>query len=164
MLFSSATFLFLFLPISLIGYQLLSSFGRRALLSWLALTSLFFYGYWNPKYLLLLLASILLNFCFSVAVGNEKGNETARSRWLFAAIFANLLLLGWFKYLFPLLGFFNQYGLIHRDFGNILLPLGISFFTFTQIAYLIDVRQGVAKRQGPLTYTVFVTFFPHLIA
>jgi D-alanyl-lipoteichoic acid acyltransferase DltB (MBOAT superfamily) len=164
MLFSSGTFIFLFLPVSLIGYQLLSYFGRRALLSWLALTSLFFYGYWNPKYLLLLLASILLNFCFSIAVGREKSSEAARSRWLFAAISANLLLLGWFKYLFPMLGFFSQHGLIHRGFGQILLPLGISFFTFTQIAYLIDVRQGVAKQQGLLTYTVFVTFFPHLIA
>ena len=164
MLFSSSTFLFLFLPVSLIGYQLLSYFGRRALLSWLAVTSLFFYGYWNPIYLLLLLASILLNFCFSVAVGRERSSEATRSRWLFIAIFANLLLLGWFKYLFPLLGFFNQQGLIHHDFGDVILPLGISFFTFTQIAYLIDVRQGVAKRQGLLTYTVFVTFFPHLIA
>ncbi|WP_263352868.1 MBOAT family O-acyltransferase [Acidicapsa acidisoli] len=164
MLFSSGPFIFLFLPISLIGYQLLSYVGRRALLVWLALTSLFFYGYWNPKFLLLLTASIALNFLFSLAVGDEKKSEPARSRWLFAAITANLVLLGWFKYLFPLLGFFRQYGLIQHDFGQVILPLGISFFTFTQIAYLIDLRQGAAKQQGPLTYSVFVTFFPHLIA
>jgi len=65
MLFSSGTFIFLFLPISLLGYQLLSYVGRRALLVWLVLTSLFFYGYWNPKYLLLLTASIALNFLFA---------------------------------------------------------------------------------------------------
>jgi len=164
MLFSSGTFIFLFLPVSLLGYQLLSYVGRRALLVWLALASLFFYGYWNPKYLLLLAASIILNFLFSLAVGREKSSEPARSRWLFAAITANLLLLGWFKYLFPLLGFLNQYGLVHHGFGDVILPLGISFFTFTQIAYLIDLRQGAAKKQGLLTYTVFVTFFPHLIA
>lgn len=164
MLFSSGTFIFLFLPISLIGYQLLSYLGRRALLVWLVATSLFFYGFWNPRYLILLGASILLNFLFSVAVGREASSDAARGRWLFAAITANLLLLGWFKYLFPLLGFFHYYGLLSKDFGSVILPLGISFFTFTQIAYLIDVKQGVAKRQGLLTYSVFVTFFPHLIA
>ena len=164
MLFSSGTFIFLFLPVSLIGYQLLSHAGRRALLAWLSLTSLFFYGYWNPRYLILLLASILLNFLFSRAVASEINSESARSRWLFAAITVNLLLLGWYKYLFPLLGFLNYYGIVHHDFGDVILPLGISFFTFTQIAYLIDVRQGAAKRQGLLTYGVFVTFFPHLIA
>lgn len=164
MLFSSGTFIFLFLPISLIGYQLLSYLGRRALLLWLSFASLFFYGYWNPKYLILLVSSIILNFIFSIPLGREEKSESARSRWLFGAIAANLMLLGWFKYLFPVLGFFNRYGLIHRDFGDAILPLGISFFTFTQIAYLIDVRQNVSKPQGLLTYTVFVTFFPHLIA
>ena len=164
MLFSSSTFIFLFLPTTLLGYQLLSYLGRRALLAWLTLSSLFFYGYWNPIYLLLLLASILLNYLFSQAVGRERSSEAARSRWLFAAIASNLLLLGWFKYLFPLLDFFNRHGLTHHDFGEVVLPLGISFFTFTQIAYLIDVRQAVAKRQDLLTYSVFVTFYPHLIA
>lgn len=164
MLFSSSTFIFLFLPVCLIGYQLLSAFGRRALLAWLALTSLFFYGFWNPIYLLLLVGSILLNFLFSQAVGNESLREPVRSRWLITAITANLLLLMWFKYLFPLLGFLNRYGLIHHGFGEVVLPLGISFFTFTQIAYLIDVRQGVAKAESLLSFSVFVTFFPHLIA
>ena len=164
MLFSSSVFIFLFLPASLIGYQLLSFLGRRALLSWLVLSSLFFYGYWNPKYLILLLTSILLNFLFSHLVGRQSASDSARGRWLFIAITANLLLLTWFKYLFPLLGFFKHLGWIQHDFGQVILPLGISFFTFTQIAYLIDVRQGIAKPQGPLTYCVFVTFFPHLIA
>jgi alginate O-acetyltransferase complex protein AlgI len=164
MLFSSSIFIFLFLPITLIGYQLISPLGRRALLLWLALASLFFYGYWNPRYLILLSASILLNFLFSRMVVREGSEEKARSRWLFAAITANLLLLGWFKYLFPLLGFANDHGIIHHSFGDVVLPLGISFFTFTQIAYLIDLRQGVAKQENLLTYTVFVTFFPHLIA
>jgi alginate O-acetyltransferase complex protein AlgI len=163
MLFSSNFFLLLFLPASVLGYQLLSRFGRNALLAWLALISLFFYAWWNPTYLLLLLASIVLNFLFSRRLGPES-SEAARSRWLVAAIVANLFLLGWFKYLFPLLNFFHRHGFIHHGFADILLPLGISFFTFTQIAYLIDLRQGIAKQQGLLAYTVFVTFFPHLIA
>jgi alginate O-acetyltransferase complex protein AlgI len=164
MLFSSGTFIFLFLPVSLIGYQLLSRFGRTALLSWLALASLAFYAFWNPVYLLLLAASILLNFLFSHAIGSQNSTEAARSRWLKSSIIANLLLLIWFKYLFPTLGFLDRHRIIHHDFGTILLPLGISFFTFTQIAYLIDLREGIAKLQGLLPYTVFVTFFPHLIA
>jgi alginate O-acetyltransferase complex protein AlgI len=164
MLFSSSTFIFLFLPAALLGYQLLGALGRRALLFWLTLISLFFYGYWNPAYLVLLIGSILLNFTFSRVIGRETSSEATRSRLLVAAIAANLLLLTWFKYLFPLLGFFYGHGLIHHDFGQVVLPLGISFFTFTQIAFLIDVRQGVAKREDLLNYSVFVTFFPHLIA
>lgn len=163
MVFSSNYFIFVFLPISLIGYQLLSRFGRTALLTWLTLISLFFYGWWNPAYLILLLASIFLNFLFSQFLG-PNWSEAARSRWLVAAITANLLLLGWFKYLFPLLNFFQRHGMIHHSFADVLLPLGISFFTFTQIAYQIDLRQGIAKQQGLLPYAVFVTFFPHLIA
>lgn len=163
MLFSSNIFLFLFLPVALIGYQLLGRFGRTAVFSWLSFISLFFYGYWNPKYLLLLLGSIALNFIASrliVTVQSERGKSAS----LVIAIVANLGLLMWFKYLFPLLGFFRGIGWMQRDFGSVILPLGISFFTFTQIAYLIDLKQGMAESQGLLSYVLFVTFFPHLIA
>jgi alginate O-acetyltransferase complex protein AlgI len=163
MLFSSNYFIFFFLPASVIGYHLLSRQGRTALLTWLTLASLFFYAWWNPAYLLLLMASIVLNFLFSHLLG-PKSNPNNRSRWLFAAIVSNLLLLMWFKYLFPLLNFFHRLGLVRHGFADVILPLGISFFTFTQIAYLIDLRQGIAKQQGLLPYSVFVTFFPHLIA
>ena len=163
MLFSSNVFIFYFLPASLIGYQLLSRFGRPALLGWLTLTSLFFYGFWNPVYLILLFASILMNFGFSSRIGEGRA-EVSQSRWLTMGIVANLLLLVYFKYLFPVLNFFHLHGLIRHGFAEVVLPLGISFFTFTQIAYLIDLRQGIAKRQGLLPYSVFVTFFPHLIA
>jgi alginate O-acetyltransferase complex protein AlgI len=164
MLFSSGCFVFLFLPISLIGYELLSRLGGKTLLAWLALISLCFYAFWSPVYLLLLGGSILCNFFFSLQVGEMGRSEAARSRWLVAGIMANLLLLGWYKYLFPFLGFLMHRGLIHHNFGSVILPLGISFFTFTQIAYLIDLRQGLATTQNLLSYTVFVTFFPHLIA
>jgi alginate O-acetyltransferase complex protein AlgI len=163
MLFSSNSFIFLFLPASLLGYQLLSRFGRSALLAWLTFISLFFYGWWNPAYLILLVGSIILNFFFASLIGRAS-KEEIRSRWLAVAIICNLLLLMWFKYLFPLLNFFHRYGLIHHPFEGVLLPLGISFFTFTQISYLIDLRQGIAKQQSLLPYSVFVTFFPHLIA
>lgn len=163
MLFSSSIFIFLFLPASLAGYWLLARFGRMALLTWLSVISLFFYGYWNPKYLLLLGGSILMNFLVSLML--EPGRpEPSRSRWLVMGIVANLGLLMYYKYLFPLLNFFHAHGVLGRGFANVMLPLGISFFTFTQIAYLIDLRQDIAKRQGIIPYTVFATFFPHLIA
>ncbi len=163
MLFASNVFLFLFLPVTLLGYQLAGRFGARAVFGWLSLASLFFYGYWNPRYLLLLLGSIALNFIASrlIAAARTEGGKTA---WLIAAVTANLLLLTWFKYLFPLLHFFRAVGWTGRSFGGVLLPLGISFFTFTQIAYLIDLRQAESEPQDALSYLLFVTFFPHLIA
>jgi D-alanyl-lipoteichoic acid acyltransferase DltB (MBOAT superfamily) len=163
MLFASNVFILVFLPAVLLGYQLLARFGRVAMFTWLSLASLFFYGYWNPKYLLLLLGSIGLNFAASrwiVTARSDRGKQVA----LVVSIVANLALLGWFKYLFPLLGFLHGIGWLQRDFGSVLLPLGISFFTFTQIAYQIDLKQGEAEPQGLLSYVLFVTFFPHLIA
>ena len=163
MLFSSNVFIFFFVPVALIGYQLLGRFGRRAVFGWLCLVSLFFYGYWNPKYLLLLGGSILLNFIGSRVIARVT-SERSKTIALVSAITANLLLLFWFKYLFPLLHFFHGVGWLSRDFGGVVLPLGISFFTFTQIAYLVDLRQGEAEPQSLLSYVLFVSFFPHLIA
>jgi alginate O-acetyltransferase complex protein AlgI len=163
MIFSSNAFLLAFLPVALIGYQILGRFGRVAMFSWLSLISLFFYGYWNPKYLLVLVGSILLNFAASKMIA-RAGGDRAKMVWLISSIVANLFLLFWFKYLFPLLGFFHGVGWLGRNYGGILLPLGISFFTFTQIAYLIDLSQEMAEPQDLLSYVLFVTFFPHLIA
>jgi len=166
MLFSSNVFLFLFLPVALLGFHLLSRLGRVPIFSWLAFVSLVFYGYWNPPFVLLLLGSILFNFAISIAI--EKSSEAAKSRILIAAIALNLALLVWFKYLFPILEFFasslHAHGWTAHHFSGVILPLGISFFTFTQIAYLIDLRQEVTPRQDLLSYLLFVTFFPHLIA
>jgi D-alanyl-lipoteichoic acid acyltransferase DltB (MBOAT superfamily) len=163
MIFSSNPFLFLFLPAALIGYQILGRFGRVAVFSWLSFVSLFFYGYWNPKYLFVLLGSIALNFLASRLIARCE-SDRRKTAWLVGAIAANLGLLVWFKYLFPLLGYFHGIGWLGRDFGRVVLPLGISFFTFTQIAYLVDLSQGMAESQGLLSYVLFVTFFPHLIA
>jgi alginate O-acetyltransferase complex protein AlgI len=163
MLFSSNVFLFMFLPVALLGYHLLGRFGRVPMFSWLSLVSLYFYGYWNPKYLYLLVGSIVFNFAMSRVIAKVQ-RDSAKSTALIAAITGNLLLLFWFKYLFPLLHFALSAGWVGRSFGSVLLPLGISFFTFTQIAYLIDLKQEVAEPQDFLSYVLFVTFFPHLIA
>ncbi|MCU1322665.1 MAG: rane bound O-acyl transferase family protein [Acidobacteriaceae bacterium] len=164
MLFSSTIFIFIFLPITLLGFQALGRFGRTAVFSWLSLMSCIFYGYWNPKYLLLLIASILLNFAAAKLIVRAKSNPSLQSFYLSSAVICNLLLLVWFKYLFPILDFFHSVGLSSHAWGNIILPLGISFFTFTEIAYLIDLKEGIAEEQDLLSYVLFVTFFPHLIA
>ena len=163
MLFSSNVFIFAFLPVALLGYHILARFGRVAMFSWLSLVSLFFYAYWNPKYLFLLAGSILFNFAMSRVIVRAS-SDRAKSTWLVTAIAGNLVLLFWFKYLFPLLSFATSEGWLGRSYGSALLPLGISFFTFTQIAYLIDLKQEMAESQDFLSYLLFVTFFPHLIA
>ena len=160
MLFNSYEFLFLFLPTVLLGYYLLSS--RRlttAAAAWLVGASVVFYGYWSMAYVPLLLASIAGNY----AVGRRLGQRPDR-RLLALAIAANLLALGYYKYADFLLATFAQVaGLAVAPIG-VTLPLGISFFTFTQIAYLVDANRGEAKDSGLTRYALFVTFFPHLIA
>jgi alginate O-acetyltransferase complex protein AlgI len=164
MLFNSIPFLFLFLPIALIGYQLLGKLGRRPVIGWLGFMSLVFYGVWRPKFVFLLIGSILLNYLCSLMIARSRESEGAKSTWLFTGVSANLAVLAYFKYLFPFAGFLHAHQWMQADWGHIILPLGISFFTFTQIAYLIDLRQGEAEPQDIVSYTLFVTFFPHLIA
>jgi D-alanyl-lipoteichoic acid acyltransferase DltB (MBOAT superfamily) len=163
-LFNSAAFLFAFLPVALVGYQILGRFGRRAAIGWLGFISLVFYGMWRAEFLILLVGSILMNFACSRLIARPSQADRSKTLWLIAGVSANLTLLAYFKYFFPLLGFLHRTGLVPTDFGTIILPLGISFFTFTQIAYLVDLRQGEAEPQGIFSYTLFVTFFPHLIA
>ncbi|PNG26895.1 MBOAT family O-acyltransferase [Methylocella silvestris] len=164
MLFSSAAFIFVFLPVVLLGYHLASKMGSRVEFVWLAAASLFFYGYWDARYLFVLVGSILVNFLFAGKIAAASGDERRASAWLIAAVAANILLLVWYKYFFPTVGFLQSIGLQTPDWVAVALPLGISFFTFTQIAYLVDLSQGAAAKQGIISYVLFVTFFPHLIA
>ena len=164
MTFSNPLFFLIFLPIALLGFQLLGRFGRRSAIGFLAFMSLVFYAEWRKAYLLLLLGSILANYLFSVAIDRSAKRPALQKFWLAAGIVANLATLCYYKYLFVLLKFLAGIGLSHHDWRSVVLPLGISFFTFTQIAYLVDMQQGMAERQSLLSYTLFVTFFPHLIA
>ena len=146
MLFNSLAFLFLYLPVVLAGYFWLARWGGEAHILWLALASLFFYGWWDVHFLPLLLASILFN--------HYAARMVASKAWLAFAVGVDLALLAAFKYADFLTG-------AHWD---IALPVGISFFTFTQIAYLVDCHRRQAQ-PAPLTqYTLFVSYFPHLIA
>lgn len=160
MLFNSHVFIFLFLPLTLLTfYGLASRNSFRLALSALVFASLFFYAWWNPIYLPLLLASIAANYILAC------GLLAYRSKLLLVVgITLNLTLIGYFKYA----GFFvhsvNDLTGTSHTFQTIILPLGISFFTFQQITFLVDTWSGNARRYSLLDYCHFVTFFPQLIA
>lgn len=163
MLFNSTAFLYVFLPICLLGFYGLARLNVTAAKTWLCVMSFVFYGWWNPIFVLLLVGSIAFNYVLSLFLLNGGGKR--RKTWLLAAgVAANLLLLFYFKYFEALLGFLRDLGWVHTKPGSILLPLGISFFTFTQLGYLVDCRLGVVRERSLLSYVLFVTFFPHLIA
>ncbi|MFA5923766.1 MAG: MBOAT family O-acyltransferase [Methylococcaceae bacterium] len=168
MIFSSPGFILLFLPIAFFGYFYLNRI--RLVLAgkaWLVAISLFFYAYWNIAYLPLLLASIAFNFAVGSALSPNitvKKLRFSRRLVLIGSITANLALLGYFKYANFLVDNINAAFNVGYALPQILLPLGISFFTFTQIAYLVDSYRGEAKEYDLLNYSLFVTFFPHLIA
>ena len=161
MLFNSYPFIFIFLPVTLIAFALARQINHRLALVVLLAASFFFYGYWDPKYVLLLLGSIAANYLLSIAIERSKA---WRGWWLALGIAMNLAVLAWFKYAYFVHTNFLWY-VGNLDFlGKIILPLGISFYTFEQIAYLVDTKRGRVRTQDPLTYGLFVTFFPHLIA
>ena len=162
MLFNSYEFIFLFLPIAfLMFFCLAEKAGQHAATLWLVMVSFFFYGWWDWRYVPLLFASI----CFNYFVGKQIRQCEKRKSWLLTGIVGNLSLLGYFKYT----GFFLETandlaGHAIFDIPYIVLPLGISFFTFTQTAYLVEEYRGEAASHSFLTYCEFVTIFPHLIA
>jgi alginate O-acetyltransferase complex protein AlgI len=165
MLFSSYIFLFAFLPPTLIGFCLLSSWaGPKPAKLWLTLASLVFYGWWNPIYVVLIVASMLFNFWLGQRMGRAKRAGGSSRTWLFWGVAANLVLLGYFKYANFFVNNVNSLCGADWSLGKIVLPLGISFFTFTQIAYLADVSRGVVCEYDLGDFLLFITFFPHLIA
>ena len=164
MVFSSFAFIFGFLPLALLGFWATARWSTRAAGVWLVVASLGFYGYWRLDFLPLLLISIAFNYGVSLVLARTEERPQFQSLVLLFGIIADLLALIYYKYaagLAAALGFHSVAGV---PFSDIILPLGISFFTFTQIGYLIDVKQGVAKTRDLLSYVLFVTFFPHLIA
>jgi alginate O-acetyltransferase complex protein AlgI len=165
MLFNSAIFLFLFLPITLLVYFTLGAARPRAAALWLVVASGIFYANWNPPFLIILAVSVAVNYCFSLLIRHFSERPGLQSATLAIAVVINLLGLFYFKYLFPLLGWLASFGIrLPHSNDSIILPLGISFFTFTQLGYLIDMRAGTIKERGFVNYALFATFFPHLIA
>ena len=164
MLFNSYRFIFGFLPVAMLGFHLLGRYGRRPVIGWLAFCSLVFYAMWRPPFVLLLLGSIVMNYAVAAAIASAPEGSSRRRGLLWTGIALNLLALFYFKYLYKMLLLVAHLRVPHVAPWPILLPLGISFFTFTQISYLVDLAQGQAERQDLLSYVLFVTFFPHLIA
>ena len=163
MLFNSHIFIFIFLPIVLFGFYLLGrGRGQGSALSFLVIASLVYYGWWSPRYLALIVLSILFNYALGIHLSK------VRSRWsLYFGIFVNLLAIGYFKYANFFVDNVNAVaggGGSLMELAPIVLPLGISFFTFQQIAYLIDAYRGEASEYDFYGYCLFVTFFPQLIA
>jgi alginate O-acetyltransferase complex protein AlgI len=165
MLFNSYPFLFLFLPVVLVGYFQLARINHKYAAGWLTLASLFFYGYWSSVYVGLLLCSIIANYAFGAWIAKTEGcRDCSAKRRLAIAISANLLLLGYFKYANFFLHNLDTWTGSQLSMAQIVLPLGISFYTFTQIAFLVDTYQGKVKEYNFIHYALFVTYFPHLIA
>jgi alginate O-acetyltransferase complex protein AlgI len=164
MLFNSNIFIFAFLPIALSIFYLLGSTRRKAAGLWLVLCSLVFYAWWNPPFVLILLGSASVNFLLSTSILANQFHPRQQFATFWFAAAANLGLLCYFKYLFPLLSFLQSFGIPEPAENNVILPLGISFFTFTQLGYLVDCKQGLVKESSLINYLLFVTFFPHLIA
>ncbi len=170
MLFNSYLFILLFLPLVISFYYLSPSFIKFKNLSKnncyiiiLLIASFFFYGYWNPKYIFLITGSILFNFFLAKKI-SYKEEYKSKKKLLIIGILFNLFLLGYFKYS----NFFIENIEIIFDksinWEKIVLPIAISFFTFQQIAYLVDVSNNKTKEYSLLNYSIFVSFFPQLIA
>jgi len=155
MLFNSFSFLLGFLPITLLGYFVLARRDPAWGVTWLALASLFFYGWWDVRYVPLLLGSIVFNYGCAQAIRRAHGK--ARSWLLAGAVAANLLLLGYYKYANF---FYTSLTGQHADVLQVVLPIGISFFTFTQIAFLVDTSRGFVQEGRFIHYLLFVTYFP----
>jgi D-alanyl-lipoteichoic acid acyltransferase DltB (MBOAT superfamily) len=162
MLFNSFPFLCVFLPLIVAAYWCILRGPRPqwAILA-LVLASYIFYLFGEPKYPWLLAVSVATNYVLGRAIGAAEGWR----RWIAAASIAlNLLVLGYFKYFNFFVDQLVDVGMFHSIPWRVALPLGISFFTFTQLAYLVDVLQRKAVEPCPVPYALFVTFFPHLIA
>ncbi len=160
MLFNSYEFIFVYLPITLLGYYLTAKFIKNeAAKIFLIFASVCFYSYWDINNLPILLASIAVNYAFGRCLTNNRSKKV-----LMVGIAFNLLFLGYFKYTNFILENINYLFNAGIAMKNIVLPLGISFFTFTQTAYLVDVYRGETKAYSKSDYLLFVTIFPHLIA
>jgi alginate O-acetyltransferase complex protein AlgI len=163
MLFNSLEFIFVFLPVTLAGFIIIGRFAEApaARMAWLGFASLAFYGYWNVDFLPVIGVSIVANFVFALAITRHPHHARAL---LVCAVAANLVALGFYKYANFAIQIFDYAASSPVAPLSVTLPLGISFFTFTQIAYLADVTLGHSCERNFVKYLLFVTYFPHLIA
>lgn len=166
MLFNSHEYIFLFLPLSLVVYFILNRLRLTiASRTWLVVMSLVFYSWWDVKYLPLILGSMTFNYAIGTVISRYDVDQRVRKRGvLIFGIVMNVLLLGYYKYTDFVIMNINWLFGTDIELQRIVLPLGISFFTFTQIAYLVDAYKAKAREYDLLNYALFVTYFPHLLA
>jgi alginate O-acetyltransferase complex protein AlgI len=163
MLFNSYVFIFGFLPLTLGVFFLLGRTCPSLVIPWLALASVGFYAWWDWRFVPLLLGSVLINFTLGKMLA---GSSTPRCKPLLAiAVAINLGVLAYYKYFYFLIGEIGRvFNFTYPAPQGWVLPLGLSFFTFTQIAYLADVAKGHVREGKFWHYLLFVSYFPHLIA
>ena len=163
MLFSSNVFIFIYLPVVLF-FNYAFKFSRRVQNVFLCLASLLFYAWGEPRFVLVMMASILVNWFFGLLVGKFKENKNVQ--WLIALdVFINLSIIFIYKYLAFTVKNLNLLFHAHRNVPEIALPIGISFFTFQAISYVIDVYRGRGEAQrNLLNVGLYISFFPQLIA
>jgi alginate O-acetyltransferase complex protein AlgI len=162
-LFNSYSFVLLYLPVVFFGFFLIGRSSHKLAALWLGLASLAFYGWWNPRLVVLLGGSILFNYALGGLIARCGPTRPGKVVLAFA-VGANLAALGLFKYANFFIATADTLTGASWPAVNIVLPLGISFFTFTQIAFLVDVHRGEAREYNFVHYLLFVSYFPHLIA
>jgi D-alanyl-lipoteichoic acid acyltransferase DltB (MBOAT superfamily) len=163
-LFNSYEFLLVFLPVVIVGYFAIARLSAFAANAYLAAASVVFYAWWKLDFVWILAGSIAANYFFGHKLSRDAAAGHARRPVLVAGIVFNLGLLGYFKYSDFFIANVNAVSGASVPLLHVALPLGISFFTFTQIAYLVDAWKGKAAEYSAVNYVLFVTFFPHLLA
>jgi len=164
MVFSSSIFLFLFLPLVIFGYYLLKENYR---IYFLMLASLFFYAWGEPKYVLIMILSIIINYTFGLFIHKSISTQKKilAKILLILAVACNLGILFYFKYLDFSINTINRVFKTGIALHNIVLPIGISFFTFQGMSYVIDLYwQKVNLQKNPGLLAFYISFFPQLIA
>jgi hypothetical protein len=164
MLFNSYEFLVIFLPLVVAAFYLLGRLGSLTVaLLWLVVASLLFHAYWKASYTWLFVGSMAVNYLFGLAFRHVR-SAIARKGLVTAGIVFNLALLGYFKYAGFLSDLMSDLLSVEWNFGTIVLPLAISFYTFQQIAFVVDCYRNECPHYTPLQYVSYLAFFPHLIA
>ncbi len=159
MVFSSTVFIFIYLPLTLLGYYLIRGKYNNY---WLLFMSLVFFGWSQPNYLWIILLNIAINYCCAMLIDDLR---TLRKPVLIASVAANLAILFYFKYFDFTIDAVNKIFRLSFALKDIVLPIGISFFTFQGMSYVIDVyRKDVQPQKNPLKVALYVTLFPQLIA
>lgn len=165
MLFNSYIFIFAFMPLFLLAYfGVFARLGKQVAVTFVAAASVLFYAWWNPWYVALIVASMLANYGVGDFLARTKTSAHNRKALATIAVCANLALLVYYKYANFFVNNFNDITGAHYLLEHIALPLGVSFFTFEQVSYVVDAYKGKAPHYSFIEYLFFVTFFPHLVA